>query len=125
MAKILIIDDDLMVRAIVVRLLEGGRARDRDRRGRPQGLVSAAYLKDPNDPQWKDDPAFKDWLAFMQRYDPEGNLGDRFDVSGCARPDGGAGAETVRRRPLAREDHAPAGQPRSRAFHAAAGHQGA
>jgi branched-chain amino acid transport system substrate-binding protein len=47
-----------------------------------QGLVSAAYLKDPNDPQWKDDPAFKDWLAFMQRYNPEGNLGDSFNVSG-------------------------------------------
>jgi branched-chain amino acid transport system substrate-binding protein len=49
-----------------------------------QGLVSAAYLKDPNDPQWKDDPAYKDWLAFMQRYDPEGNLGDSFNVSGYA-----------------------------------------
>jgi ABC-type branched-subunit amino acid transport system substrate-binding protein len=49
-----------------------------------QDLVSAAYLKDPNDPQWKDDPAYKDWLAFMQRYDPEGNLGDSFNVSGYA-----------------------------------------
>jgi branched-chain amino acid transport system substrate-binding protein len=49
-----------------------------------QDLVSATYLKDPNDPQWKDDPAYKDWLAFMQRYDPEGNLGDNFNVSGYA-----------------------------------------
>jgi branched-chain amino acid transport system substrate-binding protein len=47
-----------------------------------QGLVSAAYLKDPNDAQWKDDPGMKDWLAFMQRYYPEGNLGDVFNVSG-------------------------------------------
>jgi branched-chain amino acid transport system substrate-binding protein len=47
-----------------------------------QGLVSAAYLKDPNDPQWKDDQAFKDWLAFMQKYNPEGNLGDSFNVTG-------------------------------------------
>jgi len=47
-----------------------------------QGLVSAAYLKDPNDPQWKNDQAFKDWLAFMQKYNPEGNLGDSFNVTG-------------------------------------------
>jgi branched-chain amino acid transport system substrate-binding protein len=47
-----------------------------------QGIVSAQYLKDPNDPQWKDDQAYKDWLAFMQKYDPEGNLGDSFNVYG-------------------------------------------
>jgi branched-chain amino acid transport system substrate-binding protein len=49
-----------------------------------QGLVSAAYLKDPNDPQWKDDPGMRDWLAFMQKYYPEGNLGDIFNVNGYA-----------------------------------------
>jgi branched-chain amino acid transport system substrate-binding protein len=47
-----------------------------------QGIISAQYLKDPNDPQWKDDQAYKDWLAFMQKYDPEGNLGDSFNVYG-------------------------------------------
>jgi branched-chain amino acid transport system substrate-binding protein len=47
-----------------------------------QGIVSAQYLKDPNDPQWQDDQAYKDWLAFMQKYDPEGNLGDSFNVYG-------------------------------------------
>jgi branched-chain amino acid transport system substrate-binding protein len=47
-----------------------------------QGIITAAYLKDPNDPQWKDDKAYKDWLAFMQKYDPEGNLGDSFNVYG-------------------------------------------
>jgi branched-chain amino acid transport system substrate-binding protein len=49
---------------------------------RAQGIVSAAYLKDPNDPQWQDDPAYKDWLAFMRKYDPDGNLGDSFNVAG-------------------------------------------
>ena len=29
------------------------------------GILSSYYLKDPNDPQWKDDPAFKEWSAFM------------------------------------------------------------
>ncbi|HKW52791.1 MAG TPA: ABC transporter substrate-binding protein [Stellaceae bacterium] len=47
-----------------------------------QGIVTAAYLKDPNDPQWKDDKAYKDWLAFMSKYDPDGNLGDSFNVYG-------------------------------------------
>jgi branched-chain amino acid transport system substrate-binding protein len=47
-----------------------------------QGIVTAAYLKDPNDPQWQDDQAYKDWLAFMQKYDPDGNLGDSFNVYG-------------------------------------------
>jgi len=47
-----------------------------------QGIVTAAYLKDPNDPQWKDDRAYQDWLAFMTKYDPEGNLGDSFNVYG-------------------------------------------
>jgi branched-chain amino acid transport system substrate-binding protein len=47
-----------------------------------QGIITAAYLKDPNDPQWKDDKAYKDWLAFMQKYDPDGNLGDSFNVYG-------------------------------------------
>jgi ABC-type branched-subunit amino acid transport system substrate-binding protein len=47
-----------------------------------QGIITAAYLKDPNDPQWKDDKAMTDWLAFMRKYDPEGNLGDAFNVYG-------------------------------------------
>jgi branched-chain amino acid transport system substrate-binding protein len=47
-----------------------------------QGLITAAYLKDPNDPQWANDPAYKDWLAFMKRYYSDGNLGDSFNVYG-------------------------------------------
>jgi branched-chain amino acid transport system substrate-binding protein len=47
-----------------------------------QGLVTAAYLKDPTDPQWADDPGYKDWLAFMKQYFPDGNLADSFNVYG-------------------------------------------
>jgi ABC-type branched-subunit amino acid transport system substrate-binding protein len=47
-----------------------------------QGIITAQYEKDPNDPQWRDDPAMKDWLAFMKKYDPDGNLGDSFNVYG-------------------------------------------
>jgi ABC-type branched-subunit amino acid transport system substrate-binding protein len=32
------------------------------------GVISAAYLKDMNDPAWKDDDAAKDWLAFKEKY---------------------------------------------------------
>jgi branched-chain amino acid transport system substrate-binding protein len=45
-------------------------------------LVTALYLKDPTDPQWKDDPGMKEWLAFMQKYYPEGNTKDAFNVYG-------------------------------------------
>jgi branched-chain amino acid transport system substrate-binding protein len=38
-----------------------------------KGVISAGYLKDPTDPAFKDDPAVREHLAFMQRYYPEGN----------------------------------------------------
>jgi branched-chain amino acid transport system substrate-binding protein len=47
-----------------------------------QGIISALYLKDPNDPQWADDPAMKDWRAFMKKYDPQGDLGDNLNIYG-------------------------------------------
>jgi branched-chain amino acid transport system substrate-binding protein len=40
------------------------------------GLISTIYIKDYTDPQWKDDPAVKEWEAFMKKYYPEGNLLD-------------------------------------------------
>jgi branched-chain amino acid transport system substrate-binding protein len=47
-----------------------------------QGLISTQYLKDPTDPQWKNDKGFKDWTAFMQKYYPDGNLADAGNVYG-------------------------------------------
>ena len=32
------------------------------------GVISATYLKDINDPVWKDDGADKEWLAFSEKY---------------------------------------------------------
>jgi branched-chain amino acid transport system substrate-binding protein len=32
------------------------------------GVISAAFLKDPSDPAWKDDPAMKEWFYFMDKY---------------------------------------------------------
>jgi branched-chain amino acid transport system substrate-binding protein len=46
------------------------------------GVVSLAYFKDPTDPQWKTDPAFKQWLAWMDKYYPDGDKTDTFNVYG-------------------------------------------
>jgi branched-chain amino acid transport system substrate-binding protein len=32
------------------------------------GIISAAFAKDPTDPQWQDSQEYKDWLALMQKY---------------------------------------------------------
>ncbi|HEY3066444.1 MAG TPA: ABC transporter substrate-binding protein [Methylomirabilota bacterium] len=45
-------------------------------------IITTQYLKDPTDPQWKNDQAYKDWLAFMKKYYPEGNTEDAFNVYG-------------------------------------------
>jgi branched-chain amino acid transport system substrate-binding protein len=46
------------------------------------GLITGAYLKDPSDPQWSDDPGFQDWLTFMRKYQPNGDLSDGNNVYG-------------------------------------------
>jgi len=38
------------------------------------GVISTAYAKDPNDKQWEADAAYLDWLAFMKKYRPDGDL---------------------------------------------------
>jgi branched-chain amino acid transport system substrate-binding protein len=40
------------------------------------GLYTLQYYKDPNDPQWKDDPAMLEWRAFMGRHFREGDPTD-------------------------------------------------
>ena len=32
------------------------------------GIITAGYLKDPNDPQWQSTKEYKDWLEFMKKY---------------------------------------------------------
>jgi branched-chain amino acid transport system substrate-binding protein len=46
------------------------------------GVVTGLYLKDPNDAHWADDPALKDWLAWMKKYQPNASTGDLFNVQG-------------------------------------------
>jgi len=46
------------------------------------GLVSDFYLKDPTDPQWKDDAGYKWWVEFMNKYYPEGDKADALNVYG-------------------------------------------
>ena len=46
------------------------------------GVISAFYLKDPTDPQWENTPEYKEWLAWMGKYHPQGNLKDNFNVYG-------------------------------------------
>jgi branched-chain amino acid transport system substrate-binding protein len=45
-----------------------------------QGILSTAYLKDPKDPEWKNDPAMNEWRAFMTKWYPEGDQDDAATV---------------------------------------------
>ena len=40
------------------------------------GILSTAYVKDPDDPAWKDDAGMRGWREFMTRYVPDGDLHD-------------------------------------------------
>lgn len=41
-----------------------------------KGLITVQYVKDPNDPRWADDPAVKEWYAFMKAEYPAGDTRD-------------------------------------------------
>jgi branched-chain amino acid transport system substrate-binding protein len=40
------------------------------------GILSTAYVKDPDDPAWSDDAGVKAWREFMIKYVPDGDLHD-------------------------------------------------
>jgi branched-chain amino acid transport system substrate-binding protein len=46
------------------------------------GLITAWFYKDPVDPQWKNDAAMKEYLAWLKKYYPEGNPADIFNLVG-------------------------------------------
>ncbi len=46
------------------------------------GLMTLQYYKDPNDPQWKDDPAMLEWRGFMGRYYRDGDPKDASNLYG-------------------------------------------
>jgi ABC-type branched-subunit amino acid transport system substrate-binding protein len=41
-----------------------------------EGVLSAGYLKDASDPQWKDDEGMKKFMAFLDKYVPGANVAD-------------------------------------------------
>jgi branched-chain amino acid transport system substrate-binding protein len=46
------------------------------------GIISAAYIKDPTDPQFQKGKEWDDWLAWMKKYQPSGDLSSNFNVYG-------------------------------------------
>ncbi len=49
-----------------------------------KGVLSTAYTKDPTDPTWKDDPDYKQWRVFMEKYLPDGDKTSSFTIYGYA-----------------------------------------
>jgi ABC-type branched-subunit amino acid transport system substrate-binding protein len=47
-----------------------------------QGIISVAYLMDPLDPTWRDDPGMKAFDEFLDNYFPDGNRADALLVTG-------------------------------------------
>ena len=46
------------------------------------GIITGGFVKDPADPRWKSDPAFQEWLAWMKKYHPDGDVTDQLNVWG-------------------------------------------
>jgi ABC-type branched-subunit amino acid transport system substrate-binding protein len=42
-----------------------------------KGLITSLYMKEVTDPQWRNDKGFQEWLAWMKKYYPEGNVEDQ------------------------------------------------
>jgi branched-chain amino acid transport system substrate-binding protein len=47
-----------------------------------KGIMTTNYLKDPTDPIWKNDPAVKEWEAFLVQYYPDADRTNTFTVYG-------------------------------------------
>jgi branched-chain amino acid transport system substrate-binding protein len=47
-------------------------------------VLTTAYFKDPTDPTWKDDAAYKKWAEFMGKYFADGDKSSSFTVYGYA-----------------------------------------
>jgi branched-chain amino acid transport system substrate-binding protein len=46
------------------------------------GIITAGYYKEPTDPRWEDTPEYKEWLAWMKKYNTSGNIADGNTVAG-------------------------------------------
>jgi branched-chain amino acid transport system substrate-binding protein len=47
-----------------------------------KGILLAGWGKDPTDPTWRNDPAIKEWLVFMDKYYPDGDKTSAFTAGG-------------------------------------------
>lgn len=45
------------------------------------GLMTASIIKDPSDSRWHDDPEYKEWLAWMKKYYPKGDISNSSNAS--------------------------------------------
>ena len=76
-----------------------------------QGIITAAYLKDPTDKQWDDDAEMKTWRAWMDQVHAAGQPGRRqLRLRLCRRHHDARDPEEVRRHADARERHEAGGE---------------
>jgi ABC-type branched-subunit amino acid transport system substrate-binding protein len=47
-----------------------------------KGAISATPTKTVGDPEWTQDPSYLEWLAFMKKYYPEGNIEEQLNFTG-------------------------------------------
>lgn len=47
-----------------------------------KGAISATPTKSVDDPEWINDPGYLEWLDFMKKYYPEGNVEEQLNFSG-------------------------------------------
>jgi branched-chain amino acid transport system substrate-binding protein len=45
-----------------------------------QGIISTNYIMDPTDPQWKDNPGMKEWVAFMDKWNASADKTDAGNI---------------------------------------------
>jgi branched-chain amino acid transport system substrate-binding protein len=49
---------------------------------RSKGIMTAGFMKDVTDPKWAEDPAVKEWLAWMKDNMPDADINDSLNVAG-------------------------------------------
>jgi len=49
-----------------------------------KGIISVDFYKDPNDPEWANDPETNEWRAWMAKYYPDGDLKNKMNAYGWA-----------------------------------------
>jgi ABC-type branched-subunit amino acid transport system substrate-binding protein len=46
------------------------------------GLLAAQYTKDPMDPAWQNDAEMREYVSWMKRYNPDGDVADSLNITG-------------------------------------------